>query len=59
MEDSDANDSDEVVRSEDETRRLVEELEGKLKRHERIINNLKIIGPGMSGNTDEGFDYEQ
>jgi hypothetical protein len=59
MEDTNQNDSDEVARSEDETRRLVEELEGKLKRHEKIINDFKIIGPGMSGDTNEGFDYEQ
>jgi hypothetical protein len=58
MENPDPNDSDEVIRSEDETRRLVEELESKLKRHEKIINDFKIIGPAMSGNIDEGFDYE-
>jgi hypothetical protein len=59
MENPDSNSSDEVVRSEDETRRLLEELDAKLQRHKKIINDFDIIGPGMSGNTDEGFGYEQ
>jgi archaellum component FlaC len=57
MENPDTNSSYEITRSPEEVERLVEELEEKIKRHERIINDFNIVGPNMSGNVDEGFEY--
>lgn len=58
MENPDQNDSDEIARSPDEARRSLEEIEASLIRHERIINDFKIIGATMSGDVDEGFAYD-
>jgi hypothetical protein len=51
MEDTDQDDSNALEQD------RLEELEAKLKTHQKVIYNLKIIGAGMSGDVFEGFDY--
>jgi hypothetical protein len=52
MENPDTDNSDAL----DEER--LAELEQRLKSHKRVINALSIIGPGMSGGVDGGFEYD-
>jgi hypothetical protein len=53
MEDPDTDDTgDEIGES------RTDELEQRLKELKRVIKNINVIGPGMSGDVDAGFDYQ-
>jgi len=56
MEDTDQGNSDEIIDSGEEQRAL-DIAETRLKSHERLLKNFTIIGAGMSGNADDGFEY--
>jgi hypothetical protein len=52
MEDTDAQRGDEV-----EEDIAPEDVEGRIRHLERIMQNFAIRGKGMSGNIHEGFNY--
>ncbi len=58
MEDTDQNSGDAIVRSEDEQRRLLEDMERRIRIAQRIFRDFKLIGFQVSGNVDEGFQVE-
>jgi hypothetical protein len=55
MENPDTDDSGAIIEQNEQDR--LEDLEQRLKTHEKILRDFSIIGPGMSGNVDDGWDH--